>query len=461
MLSPDRLAHAEGFGFSVGADGYRFRPTDEDGVREAFDQARKAGKDTVLRGAGMSYGDASILAEGAILDLTRMRRILGWDPKTGIVEAEGGATLGDVWRTTLEDGWWLPVTSGTMAPTLAGALAMNVHGKNHPEAGTLGEHVRALDVVTPNGEKGTLTPEDPAFRAVVSGAGLLGAITRVELQMRRVASGDLRALPVACRNWDEQFEAFERFEGRADFRVTWIDAFARGKAFGRGQFHAAWYGEGDPASLRPEALEPSDTALGFFPKSSAWRLLKAVNHPFGIQTMNGLKMAAARGPSDGKPFDQSLIAFNYQLDYVPHWRRAYEPGGMIQHQSLVPRAQAPETFARMVELCQDEGLTPFLAVMKRHRADPFLLSYGLDGYSLALDFKVTPRSRDRLWALCHRLNDLVVEAHGRFYLAKDATLRPEDYRATMGPALDEFARWRDAFDPDRRLSSELAKRLGL
>ncbi len=192
MLSPERLAHADGFGFAVGADGYRFRPTDVDGVRDAFAQARGAGKKVVLRGAGRSYGDASILAEGAILDVTRMRRVLSWDPKAGVIEAEGGATLEDVWRTTLEDGWWLPVTSGTMAPTLAGALAMNIHGKNHPEAGTLGEHVRAVDVVAPSGEKGTLTPDDPAFRAVVSGAGLLGAITREELRMTRVESGDVR-----------------------------------------------------------------------------------------------------------------------------------------------------------------------------------------------------------------------------------------------------------------------------
>ena len=271
----------------------------------------------------------------------------------------------------------------------------------------------------------------------------------------------MRVLPLSCRNWDEQFEAFERFEGVSDYRVSWIDGFAKGKAFGRGQFQAAWHGEADPASLRPGTQEPADVALGFFPKSVVWRVLKAVNHPFGIQTMNGLRQLAARGPSDGKPFHQSLVAFTYQLDYVPHWRRAYEPGGMVQHQSFVPRTRAPEVFARMLELCQEAGLTPFLAVMKRHRADPFLLSYGLNGYSLALDFKVTRENRERVWALCHGLNDLVAEASGRFYLAKDATLRPEDYCATMGTALDEFARWRDAFDPDRALSSGLAERLGL
>lgn len=460
-LPADRLARAEGFGLALGADGYRYRPTDEDGVRNAFAAARAAGKRVVLRGAGRSYGDAAFLAEGMILDTTRMRRVLRWDPLEGVIEAEGGVTLGDLWRTTLEDGWWPPVVSGTMFPTLAGALAMNVHGKNNPAAGTLGEHVRALDVIQPDGEKRTLRPNDPAFRAVISGAGLLGAITRVELGLKRVTSGNLRVLPVACRNWDEQFAIFERYEGEADYRVSWVDCFAKGRAFGRGQFHGAWYAHDDAASLSPEAQELPDTILGLVPKAIVWRFLKALNHPFGMQTINGLKQFASERVGDGRPTLQSLVAFSFLLDYVPHWRRAYEPGGFIQYQSFVPRARAPEVFARQVELQQEAGLVSFLGVLKRHRPDPFVLSHGVDGYSLALDFKVTPGNRERLWRLCHRMNDLVVEAGGRFYLAKDATLRPEDYRATMGAKLDEFALWRNEFDPERRLSSGLAERLRL
>src|SRR5690606_11600761 len=115
----------------------------------------------------------------------------------------------DLWRYVIEDGYWPPVVSGTMFPTVAGALAMNIHGKNNFCKGTFGEQVISIDVVFPNGGTQTLGKEDELFWAVISGAGLLGVIVRARIQMQRVPSGNLRVLPLSCRNWDDQFEAFE------------------------------------------------------------------------------------------------------------------------------------------------------------------------------------------------------------------------------------------------------------
>jgi decaprenylphospho-beta-D-ribofuranose 2-oxidase len=101
-------------------------------------------------------------------------------------------------------------------------------------------------------------------------------------------------------------------------------------------------------------------------------------------------------------------------------------------------------------------------VMKRHRPDKFLFSHAVDGYSLALDFKVTRRNWARLRELCHRMNDLVLAAGGRFYFAKDSTLRPSDVRAYMGEeALAKYRSFKEKLDPEGLLTSELARRLDL
>jgi decaprenylphospho-beta-D-ribofuranose 2-oxidase len=342
---------------------------------------------------------------------------------------------------------------------------MNIHGKNNFQAGTLGEHVEELEALTPGGETLRLTPADDLFYAVVSGAGLLAAITRVKLRMKRVHSGDLRVLPLAVANWDEQFQAFETFEPDADYMVSWVDCFARQAAAGRGQFHAAWYtkeGARSPETLQISHQELPDTVSGWLPKSVLWRGLKALNHRPGMRLINAAKYRASCLLGNGKPEHQSLVGFSFLLDYVPNWRWAYLPGGFIQYQSFVPKEHAPAVFRRQVELQQDAGLESFLGVLKRHRQDPFLFSHGVDGYSLALDFKVTERDWTALRALALRMNDLVLKAGGRFYFAKDSLLNPAAAEAYLGEeTLARYRRYKAALDPEHILTSALAERVGL
>jgi decaprenylphospho-beta-D-ribofuranose 2-oxidase len=464
LLPAERLVRVAGYGMRSAADGYLFRPTRVDEIRAVFDLARKSGRQVVLRGAGRSYGDANIGGECLVVDITRMRRVLDWDPDSGLIDCEAGVTIEDLWRYVMEDGYWPPVVSGTMYPTLAGALAMNIHGKNNFRVGTMGEHVVEMDVLFPTGELRTLTPEDELFRAVISGAGLLGVIVRVKMRMKRVHSGNLRVLAVECATWDEQFRVFDEHEPNADYLVSWIDCFGRGPGLGRGQIHAAWYVDepGElPASLRPDKQDLPDTILGLVPKSVVWRFLKPLNNRVGMRFINGAKHAAGNLIGNGKMHEQSLVAFSFLLDYVPNWRNAYLPGGFIQYQSFIPKEHAKRVFAQQIEMQQAERLESFLGVFKRHRPDPFLFTHAVDGYSMALDFKVTDRNWPRLQALCHRMNDLVLEAGGRFYLAKDSTLRPSDVEAYLGPALPRFRELKQEVDPEGLLTSDLARRLRL
>lgn len=464
-LDAERAVTLSGFGMTAAGQSYLYRPTTVDQIREAFDVARASGLQVVLRGSGRSYGDGNVGAGCLAIDIRRMNRILDWNPETGIIQCEPGVTIEGLWRYTLEDGYWPPVVSGTMFPTLAGALGMNIHGKNNYAVGTLGDHVQEIDVLFPSGRHATLKPEDELFRAVISGAGLLGAITRVQLKMKKLHSGYLRVLPVACRNWDEQFETFERLEHDCDYMVSWIDCFGRGSNAGRGQFHGAWYADEPgryPVSFRPELQDLPDTILGLVPKSVVWRFLKVLNRRAGMKFLNTAKQKAGEVLGDGKPYYQSLVAFSFLLDYVPNWRNAYLPHGFIQYQSFVPKEHTKRVFTRQVELQQEAKLESYLGVLKRHRPDGFLFSHAVDGYSLALDFKVTPKSWPRLQELCWQMNELVLEAGGRFYFAKDSTLRPEDARRYLGEeTLSKFRALKQECDPDNLLTSDLARRLGL
>jgi FAD/FMN-containing dehydrogenase len=466
-LPIDRLERTDGWGMAVTAAGYVYRPSTVEGIRAAFALARDSGHSVVLRGSGRSYGDASVNPEHIVLDLTRFNRILAWNPATGILTAEAGATLGQLWRYCIGDGWWPPVVSGTMFPTLGGALGANIHGKNNFKAGPLGDHVDSFELLTAAGDILLCSRESNGeiFRAAIGGFGLLGCILTVTLRMKKVASGLLDVKPYACANLDAMLRLIDDRAPAADYLVGWVDCFGEGAGTGRGLVHEARYlAEGaDPQAtqtLRAESQELPETMFGVIPKSWLWLGLRLFLFDLGMRLVNFAKWKL--GNLMQKPYRQSHAAFAFLLDYVPGWKRAYLPGGLVQFQSFVPHDKAAAVFQGQIAKGRAAGLTPYLAVLKKHRPDDFLLSHAVDGFSLALDFRVTRRNRERVWQLCDAMAQDVVAARGRFYLAKDATLTRESFTASLPPAsLAEFKALKRRLDPEGILQSAQARRLGL
>lgn len=451
----------DGFGRSVLAACRYAEPRSVEELAFAFKQAQQEGLTVAFRGAGRSYGDASLNTGGMVIDATKLDRMLSWDPTTGVLEAEAGLTIEGLWRRTIEDGYWPAVVPGTMRPTMGGCVSMNIHGKNNFRAGPFGEHVLELDLLTPQGELLTLSrsqrPE--LFHAVIGGLGMLGAVTRVKLKLKKVESGNLRVESISGTNLDALFDAFEHRLHYADYLVGWVDCLAKGKSLGRGIVHSAEYlhaGE-DPmgaASFHVERQGLPGTIAGV-PKSELWKVMQFfVNKP-GVKLVNALKYYSS-WLDHGDKYLQSHVAFAFLLDYVPNWRLSYGRGGFIQYQIFVPHATARDTMKDVLNLCHRAGLPSFLGVLKRHRPDPFLLTHALDGWSLAMDFRVTARNKSRLWALTERMTERVIAGGGKFYFAKDSVLRATDVELAYGrEKLDQFMAIKKQLDPNGTLSSDL------
>ncbi len=465
-LPTERLEPLMGWGGAVHSAAYVFRPSTVQQLTDAFLSARMSGRSVTLRGAGRSYGDAALGRENVVIDFTRMNRILAWDPMTGIITCEPGVTIKQLWEYTIEDGWWPPVVPGTMFPTLGGVLGMNIHGKNNAKAGTIGEHVIAFDFLAASGEELHVDREsDPElFHSIIGSFGMLGCFTSITLKLKKVYSGDLDVKVFICHNLHDLFALYERQIPESDYLVGWIDAFASGKSLGRSVVHQANYlAPGiDPTpaqSLRLDHQNLPDTIAGLIPKSVMWRFLRPFTNRLGMAFVNSAKFWSAK-ISPKKQLRQAHAAFAFLLDYVPDWKKSYGAGGLIQYQSFIPKEHAEDAFRTQFALCQHEGLVPLLAVFKRHRADRFLMTHAVDGFSLALDFKVTRKSRPRLWKVTEKLNQIVLDAGGRFYMAKDATLTPEAFRQYLGEeTLAKFKDLKKRFDPQHILESELSKRL--
>lgn len=466
-LGPRHWARVDGWGMAVRSFGYLFHPRTADEIRNVYDLARGAGKTIVLRGAGRSYGDAAINNEGIVLDLCGMDRVISWEPDTGIIELEPGVTIQKLWQTIIADGYWPPVVSGTMHTTMGGCAAMNVHGKNNFKVGPFGDHIIEFDLLLPSGEIRTCDRAGNArlFHAAVSGFGMLGCFIRLKMKMKKVCSGLLRIEAFHTRNLQEMVDEFEDRVADADYLVGWIDTVAGGSGLGRGIVHQANYlREGEdprPAdSLTISAQELPAHLFGIMPKSLIYLLMRPfINNP-GVRLINASKYWSSRIALRGACYCQSHGAFAFLLDYVPNWKLAYGAGGLIQYQSFLPRGRAVAAFEAILRAAHSAGLPPYLGVFKKHRPDPFLLTHALDGYSLAMDFRVTASNRQRLWSLAGELDQIVLDNGGRFYFAKDATLQPWSIDKFLPPAnIEAFLALKHECDPENILQSDLSKRL--
>ncbi|HEX6911071.1 MAG TPA: FAD-binding oxidoreductase, partial [Longimicrobium sp.] len=202
----------------------------------------------IARGAGRSYGDGALNGGGAVVSHLRLNRLLAFDGETGVLECEAGALIGDVVDAFLPRGWFPPVTPGTRFVTAGGAIANDVHGKNHPRAGSFASSLLGLTLLAPDGREIACSPSasPDVFWATVGGLGLTGMITSARIRLRRVPSPWM-ALDTARRpGLEETLAELDGAAARAEHAVAWMDCLARGRARGRGVVFAGDHAAGGP-----------------------------------------------------------------------------------------------------------------------------------------------------------------------------------------------------------------------
>jgi FAD/FMN-containing dehydrogenase len=258
-------------------------------------------------------------------------------------------------------------------------------------------------------------------------------------------------------------DQMEPLKESADYLVGWVDGTAGGRGLGRGQIHQAHY---LPPGAEPQRARSLDTAyqalpdllFGVVPKSIVHHFMPLGANNLGFWGVNTAKYLAAR-LEHHHHFRQSLVAFNFLLDYVPNWERAFRRG-LIQYQSFIPREAAPAAFRDILALTLRSGLPSTSAVvLKRHRPDGFLFTHAVDGFSMAMDFAV-PRRAAALQQMTHELDRIVLDAGGRFYFAKDSSLTPHAAAHYLGETtLARFQALKARCDPHEILQSELYRRV--
>lgn len=420
--------------------------------RIADELMRVGGRGALARGLGRSYGDAAQNGGGTVLRLPARVQDIEFDDVTGVATVPGGVSVDQLLRVIVPRGWFVPVTAGTRSITVGGAIACDIHGKNHHSDGSIGVHVRQLTLLLADGSTQVIGPTSsaPLFWATVGGMGLTGVILDATIALLPIETSRLVVDTDRASDLDHVLALMDEGDARYRYSVAWIDLLAKGPRLGRSVLTRAEH-------ARLSELEPTAG------RSLAYRPSSLIAVPRGVpNVLNHLSVAAfnevwfRKAPVRRRGEVQTIQQFFHPLDAVRDWNRLYGRRGLVQYQFVVPFG-AEDALRAVVERLAGSGTASFLAVLKRFGAgNQAPLSFPAPGWTLALDLAASPT----VGRLLYELDDLVLDAGGRHYLAKDAHTTPAAVRAGY-PRLAEWQAIRAKADPTGVWVSDLARRLRL
>lgn len=399
-----------------------------------------------IRGQGRSYGDAALSERGTVLLTERLNRFLEFDKEKGILTAESGITLAEILKVIVPAGWFLPVTPGTQYVSLGGCVASDVHGKNHYCDGSLGRHIRRLELIDANGNTKICSAEENAalFWATIGGMGLTGIIGSVSLQLIPITTTQMHVTHFPAKNLENTLETLNTASRDNRYCVAWLDLLANNHHFGRGIVMAAQHAT---SSKQLRSTQPTPWRVPFLPPQS---LLK----PSVVRCFN--EWYYQQQCKKQQAFVVDYQRYFYPLDKLQNWNFFYGKHGFLQYQCVLPEITAHRSVSRILDMIKTSPYKVFLGVIKRFgEQSGGILSFAMPGYTLALDMPLWDHG---LFSLLDKLDAIVAQHGGRVYLAKDARLKPDMFRA-MYKDYDQWCVTKKIVDPNHVFISSLSRRL--
>jgi L-gulono-1,4-lactone dehydrogenase len=396
------------------------RPGSEDELAAAVAGARRVR----VAGSGHSFTDIAC-TDGVMLDLSRMRRVLGVDGE--LVTVEAGITLGELGMQLAARGLAMENLGDIDRQTLAGAISTATHGTG-ARFRNLSSQVAGVRLVTGDGSLSELREGSDELLAARVGLGALGAISAVTLRcvplftVRRV--DEPRPLEATLDRFDELADAYDHFEL---FVFPYTDV-ALVRLSERGDFAT------EPVNRRRRFLEETvieNAVLGTGVRAGRRvnRLIPAVNRGFA-----------------------RVVGRRRRVDYG---HRVYATRRLVRFTEMeyaIPREHATEATRRVLELVRRRRLPIGFPIELRVVAgdDAFLsTAHGRDTAYVAVHQYVGMEFETYFRAVERIMEDYDGRPHwGKRHYQSAATLR-DRY-----PDWDRFQTVRARLDPAGRFRNE-------
>lgn len=397
--------------------------------------------ETIPYGNGRSYGDSAL--NNNIIYCKSHNYFLDFNEDTGVLHVQSGVLLSEIIDSFVKRGWFLKVTPGTKLITVGGAIASDVHGKNHHVEGCFSQSVEEIRVMLPNKEIHTCKKGDELFLATCGGMGLTGVILDAKITLKKINSKNINQTTIKTKNLKETFKAFEEYS-HMPYSVAWIDCLAKDDETGKCLLMVGEFADDGDLNFK----EKKKLNIPFTFPSFALNALsvKAFNWLYYFKAPNGVSKQSV-----------DIDTFFYPLDSIGNWNRIYGKNGFTQYQFIVPKEISYDALQEILRTISQSNKGSFLAVLKLYgKSNENYLSFPMEGYSLALDFKI----EKGLFELLDKLDEIVLKYGGRIYLTKDVRVSKEVFEKGY-PLVEKFRTFRKLINANKLFQSLQSKRLDI
>lgn len=394
-------------------------------------------------GNGRSYGDSAL--GNNIIHVANRNYFLDFDEESGLLHVQSGVLLSEIIEHFVPRGWFLKVTPGTKLITVGGAIASDVHGKNHHIEGCFSECINDFNIMLADGSTVRCSKEETPelFKATCGGQGLTGVILDARIYLKKINSQYIDQTTIKTRNLNETFAAFEEYKDNP-YSVAWIDCLAQGDALGKCLLMVGDFKNDGKLDYQPKQQKsipfnfPSFSLNNWTVNAFNWLYYHKVSQRVSQQVVD-------------------IDTFFYPLDAIGHWNRIYGKNGFTQYQLILPKETSYDGLLAILNAIAASGKGSFLAVLKLYgKANDNWLSFPMEGYSLALDFKI----ESGLFELLDELDEIVLQYQGRIYLTKDARVSQQVFEQGY-PEIETFRAYRKKHNMDEKFQSLQSQRLGI
>lgn len=166
-------------------------PRSRAALRDAVGYASLAGIRVAVCGGRHAMGGQQFARDGLLVDVSRLNRVLDFDPESGLLRVQAGIQWPDLVSSYLSlqrgrhEQWGIAQKqTGADRLSVGGAMSSNVHGRGLTLA-PFGQDIVAATVVTANADINTIsrTQNSDLFSHVLGGYGLFGAVADVTLKL--------------------------------------------------------------------------------------------------------------------------------------------------------------------------------------------------------------------------------------------------------------------------------------